>query len=219
MRKNIVIDLEMCAVQMRTRNYRRKHEIVQIGAVMLNDDYKEISRFSTYVRPDYGKIDHFISSLTGIANRDVKNAPGLKEALFCMLDWIGDGDVKFYAWSDTDYNQVKNELLAKEIEEERFETLTDPENWVNYQRVVDVRFEIGRCLKLSDALMITEVEPEGRLHDGLDDAVNTARLVAKLELHPDYKCMLEKLREEEEKQEPLTTSLGSLLKGIVLETA
>jgi hypothetical protein len=47
--------------------------------------------------------------------------------------------------------------------------------------------------------------------------MNTARIISKLERNPDYKCTLEKLREKEKQSEPLTTSLGSLLKGIVLE--
>ena len=213
----VVIDVEMCGVQMRTQNFNRKHEIVQIGAVMMNEAYEIIDSFTTFVRPDYGKIDYFISSLTGIANKDVKRAPGLAEALQNMMEWFGDRRIRFYAWSNTDYNQIRGEILDKKLDEETYAIFLNKENWVDYQHIVNVRFKIGRSLALSDALQMTELDVDGRLHDGLADAMNTARIISKLEQNPDYKCTLEKLREKESKSEPLTTSLGSLLKGIRLD--
>ena len=218
MSTNIVIDVEMCGVQIRTQNYNRRHEIVQIGAVMMNDEFEFVDRFSTFVKPDYGKIDYFISSLTGIADRDVRQAPKLSEALRSMMSWFCDGDVRFYAWSNTDYNQIRGEILSKNLDEDAFSLFLDKENWVDYQKTVSDRFDIGRSLALSDALDMAELEVDGRLHDGLADAVNTARIIRKLEKNPDYRGTLEKFRENEKKSEPLTTSLGSLLKGIVLNT-
>ena len=213
----VVIDVEMCGVQIRTQSFNRRHEIVQIGAVMMNEVYEIIDSFSTFVRPDYGKIDYFISSLTGIANKDVKHAPGLSEALHSMMEWFGERRIRFYAWSNTDYYQIRGEILDKKLDEEAFAIFLDKENWVDYQNIVNVRFKIGRSLALADALQMTELDVDGRLHDGLADAMNTARMISKLERNPDYKCTLDKIREKENKSEPLTTSLGSLLKGIVLE--
>lgn len=48
MSTNIVIDVEMCGVSIRTQNYNRRHEIVQIGAVMMNDEFEFVDRFSTF---------------------------------------------------------------------------------------------------------------------------------------------------------------------------
>lgn len=217
MRANVVIDLEMCGVQIRTRNYNRKHEIVQIGAVMMNEEFELVDQFSSFVRPDYGKIDYFISSLTGISDRDVKKAPSLSEALTSMMNWIGDREVRFYAWSESDYNQLRNEIIDKQLDQVSFEVILDRENWIDYQKVVGDRFDIGRSLKLADALNIIELDVEGRLHDGLADAINTAKMIAKLELNPDYKCAIDKLREKEAESEPLTMSLGSLLKGFTFD--
>lgn len=215
----IVIDLEMCGVQFRHTNYRGRHEIVQIGAVMMNESFEVLGKFSTFVRPDYGKIDYFISSLTGISDKDVRHAPNLTEALQSMLLWIGKRDICFYAWSNSDYSQLKREIVEKHLDEDAFAVILDPDNWVDYQKAVDLRFELHRDLSLADALVLTELEVEGQLHDGLADAWNTARIISKLEQNPDYEFALDRLRKEEQKSEPLTMSLGSLLQGIVLETA
>lgn len=215
----VVLDLEMCGVQFRYHNYRRRHEIVQIGAVMMNESFETLGKFSTFVRPEFGKIDHFISSLTGIKDKDVRHAPSLAEALRSMMLWLGERDFRFYAWSDTDFTQLRNEILDKNLGEEEFALFLDPANWVNYQKTISERFQIGRALSLSDALTVTDLEPEGRLHDGLVDAWNTARIITKLEQDPDFEFPLDKLRKEEIKSEPLMTSMAGLLQGIVLEPA
>lgn len=89
---NLIIDLEMCNVP---RDYRRKsykyaNETIQIGAVLLDENFKRISTLCQYVHPEYGVIDYFIESLTGIRNSQVKNAPRMQEALLHMIDWLGE---------------------------------------------------------------------------------------------------------------------------------
>ena len=58
--------------------------------------------------------------------------------------------------------------------------------------------------------MFAEIEPEGKQHDGLVDAKNTARLIAKMEKNPESRFLQDRL-EEEKTGEPLGTSLGNLL--------
>lgn len=60
------------------------------------------------------------------------------------------------------------------------------DRWVDYQDVFRQRFKLDRQFSLEEALERAEVEPEGNFHDGLDDAVNTGKLIQKLELDPDY---------------------------------
>ncbi len=222
MKAYVVIDVEMCKVQKcyRWRNYPYSNEIIQIGAVMMNENYEMIGEFSTYVSPAYGRIDYFIENLTGISSRDVRTAPCLEDALRSLLLWTGSREVVFYSWSDTDYYQVRGEILSKGMNEEEMAVFLDKDNWVDYQKKVDERFEIGRALSLRDALELSELDQEGRLHDGLVDAFNTARMIAKLERNPEYRFLLDRLRDrEEEPYQPLTTSLGSLLQGLKLEIA
>ena len=99
---NLIIDLEMCNVprDYRQRSYKYANETIQIGAVLLDENFKRISTLCQYVHPEYGVIDHFIESLTGIRNSQVKNAPRIQEALLHMIDWLGEREYKIYAWSD-----------------------------------------------------------------------------------------------------------------------
>ena len=215
----VVIDVEMCRVRTRTNRYPHKNEIIQIGAVMMNETYEIVSRFSTYVKPRYGKIDCFIATLTGISERTVKDAPDIEAALEEMLLWIGENNAYFYSWSDTDYYQIRNEIQYKCSKDCKWGKMLDQSRWIDYQKVFGERLESTRLYKLAEALDLSEIDTEGNLHDGLDDALNTARLISKLEMHKNYRTLLERLRENNAQQAPLTISLGNILQGLVLETA
>ena len=219
MKANVVIDIEMCIVQKeyRWKDYPYEHEIIQIGAVMMDEAFEITDEFSSYVCPKYGRIDHFIQDLTGIGNKEIREAPSLKEALEKMVSWLAGYEVTFYSWSRTDYIQLSREISAKGIDEEKMAVLLDKERWVDYQQTAGKRFDKPWRMSLEDALMFAEVELEGKQHDGLADARNTARLIAKMEKNPDSHFLQDTLRDEKEKNgEPIGTSLGNLLGRIKL---
>ena len=212
MKANVVIDIEMCVVQKeyQWKDYPYEHEIIQIGAVMMDEGYEITDEFSTYVCPQYGRIDHFIQELTGIGDKEIMEAPSLEEALDHMISWLSGYEVTFYSWSRTDYVQITREIQTKGMDEEKLAVLLDKEHWVDYQQTAGKRFGKPWRMSLEDALMFAEVEPEGKQHDGLVDAKNTARLIAKMEKNPESRFLQDRL-EEEKTGEPLGTSLGNLL--------
>lgn len=213
----LVIDLEMCRVprDYRSRNYKYVYEAIQIGVVLLNEDFKRIGTLCQYVHPEYGVIDHFIESLTGIRNSQVKNAPRIQEVLLHMIDWIGDREYKIYAWSESDRDQIVHEIKAKKITDEKILAFVEKENWIDYQAVFTKRYELTRQLSLEEALGRAEIEPEGRFHDGLDDAVNTSRLIEKLERNPEYQLTNYEMPEKE--SEHLSCTIGELFSKLNLQ--
>ena len=62
-----------------------------------------------------------------------------------------------------------------------------PKRWIDYQDAFVKRSGFSRAISLSEALMLCDMQPCGRLHDGLDDAINTAKLIEMLESDPDYR--------------------------------
>ena len=219
-RSYLVIDLEMCKVPKprRCKEYHYSHEIIQIGAVLLDEDYTEISTFSTFVKPEYGVMDWEISSLTGITDHDVKRSPYLAEAMQMFLGWLNGRDVTVFAWSDSDYAQFQHEIHAKRIFSMEITSFLRESRWCDYQKVFGDRYKINRSVGLAEALNLTSINPEGRLHDGLFDAINTGRLIAKLEKDPEFKLpeMFEQARKERETK-PLGFSLGDLFSELNLE--
>ena len=212
----LVIDLEMCGVpKMSRRNgYSLYKEIIQIGAVMLDEDYAEVDRLSILVRPQFGNIDKFIERLTGIKYRDVKNAPMIAEAVDSLIEWIGERECRAVQWSSSDLTQLSQELNAKNISSEAIEKFLDPERWEDYQQKFDDRFGYTSSTSLEQALILCNIDTEGRMHDGLADAANTAALIRFLEHNPDYK--IKNLLDEYSSDEPCTYSLGSIFSKLNL---
>lgn len=155
----------------------------------MDKEFKRIGALSQYIHPEHGVIDPFIQKLTGITNGQVRNAPKLQEALLHMIDWIGEREYKIYAWSESDRSQILHEIKAKKIKDARIDTFMDESNWVDYQEVFIKRYKLLRQIGLQEALGRAEIEPEGKFHDGLNDAVNTGKLIEKLELNPEYQLI------------------------------
>lgn len=81
--KHIVIDLEMNKIA-RSSEARKicKSEIIEIGAVMLDENLQEIGNFRTYVKPEYNdKIAAEIRNLTGITDAMVANGTGIQGSI------------------------------------------------------------------------------------------------------------------------------------------
>lgn len=205
----LVIDLEMCRVPKHYRGgYKYASEIIQIGAILLDEEFKKIATLRQYVHPEHGVLDNFIENMTGIHNYNIKNAPKLKEGLEHLIDWIGDREYRIYAWSDSDRNQILHEIKAKNIESAKIDVFMENARWVDYQSVFSNRFNLDRRFSLKEALERAEVAPEGNFHDGLDDAVNTGNLIKKLEMNPEYELVS---YETPESDEHLRFTIGDLL--------
>lgn len=215
----LVIDLEMCKVprDYRSKRYKHANETIQIGAVLLDEEFKRIGTLSQFVHPEQGVIDYFIENLTGIKNGQVKHAPRLQEALLHMLNWIGDREYKVYVWSGSDRAQILHEIKAKNIVDEKVASFMEESRWVDYQDIFMKRYEMSRKMSLEEALGRADIDPEGRFHDGLNDAVNTGLLIEKLELNPDYQLVSCEMPEKP--SEYLSSSLGELFAGMELKLA
>ena len=53
----VVIDLEMCKVPKMYRNkmYKYATEIIEIGTVLLNEDFRQIATLRQYVHPEFDR--------------------------------------------------------------------------------------------------------------------------------------------------------------------
>lgn len=179
--KHIVVDLEMNNVAQQSETRRIcTHETIEIGAVMLDDNMQEISSFRTYVKPEYNDcIVPKISRLTGITTEMVACAPSFSEAFQMFTGWcLGTGDeVTIYAWSASDYTQIKKEIKLKNYEASAEEEMLVAEAWQDFQKEFDVHLGFERQLSLKMALEMAGIDFSGREHDALDDARNTAELL------------------------------------------
>lgn len=188
MSKYVIVDLEMCKIKQNIGKpaYSIKNELIEIGAVILDESLEITDRFKTYVSPELGAIDSYIEELTGITKEDTKDAPNAKEALEMFANWIPDNAV-LVSWSESDETQIRKETEYKNIEIPRLFSFM--ENWIDCQKIFSEKMNSPKTYRLSEALSITGIEYDENLHDGLSDAYNTALLYAKMLREPKLKLV------------------------------
>lgn len=214
--KYAVVDLEMCRVFDKggKDKFRWPRETIQIGAVLLNEKFEIVDEFVTYVSPQYGFIDKFINNLTGISGKDVVKAPSMKEALESFYKWL-PADAKVVSWSNNDEIQIRREMEAKGIVIDGFDTVL--ENWIDCQKTFAEKMNNQRCYRLSEALVVADINYEDGAHDGLVDAYNTALLFAKMEKEEVFTLNTYYQRLLSGESEEMGCTIGSLFAGIDLQ--
>lgn len=177
---HIVIDLEMNPVSKAFKEVRRftTDEVIEIGAVKLDGDYKQVGEFQCYVRPEHGEITKHITKLTGITQETVADKPTFAEAFQNFTDWIGTWDMFLYSWSNSDINQLKDECSYKLP---KFDVKRLERQWRDLQKAFDDRIGLHSSLALKHAIGAMNRDFEGTQHTALADAANTAAILALLQ--------------------------------------
>lgn len=212
--KYVVVDFEMNPILRSYKNERAicKNEIIQIGAVLLDDNYKEQDSFQMYVKPVFSeKLKRSIVDLTGITDEKLLSAPRFEKAMKAFFEWClhCEDKVQVIQWSENDYLQVIDEIsLKKYIPTDQEKELLS--GWHDFQKEYgDV---IGRenQTSLSYAVMLAGEEFEGKRHDALYDARNTARILRTVRIPEERKRSLGKVIEVLKEEKTLGTTLGDM---------
>lgn len=216
--KYVIVDLEMCNVPSSERRewLNCNNEIIQIGAVLLDKEYKPCDTFMTYVQPEFGVLDSVITNLTGITNVDVFGAPRIAEALKKFIAWLPK-DARLVSWSQNDEIQVRKETDSKNIRISGLKKLLD--EWVDCQKTFGEIMCTSRNYGLVDALNVSSIEYDENIHDALVDAKNTALLFEKMEREKNTEFKLSPYISIGKGESFCYTPFADLLKDFYLEGA
>lgn len=175
----VFIDLEMHPIPQSYKDERIicTQEIIEIGAVMLNDRNEEISSFCEFVHPAFvTKIYTKFRKLTGITSENIADACPLEVVLPRFIAWCGE-DYEIYSWSDSDIWQIMNETRLKNLED--MDGLSYMLNhWKDFQEDFCNLLHLEKVMNLGRAVTLAGLDFSGREHDGLADARTTSKLYA-----------------------------------------
>ena len=173
---HIVIDLEMNKINKQYRDGRKlSNELIEIGAVKMNDKFEFIDQYQTYVMPIYGKMNSKIIQLTGITDDKLVGAPNFHDAMDDFAKWIGNVKTTFYSWSLSDIRQFQVESDFKEYEGKIVKRME--KSWVDFQLEYSKLLCIDKKIKLKQAVQAADYKFTGAEHTALADAVNTAEIL------------------------------------------
>lgn len=208
----IVVDFEMNPVDSKYREERKicRCEIIEIGAVIMDESFMVLGEFKTLVKPEYNDcIQKKYETLTGITTQMVYGAPTFAAAYEMFVNWAesyGD-DYEVYAWSDTDYHQLTSEMQLKHYEND--EMMRPLDSWFDFQKEFKEKLGLERIPSLEKALNYAGIDFTGHMHDALCDAKNTAELFAIVRNDKRCKVVLGAVMEAF-KPKKITSSLGDM---------
>lgn len=178
-KKIIVLDLEFCMIskEYKKQFHHLKNEIIEIGAIMLDESMNILDTYQKYVKPKYSEVSKRITKLTGITNEMLADKEDFETCIKDFIFWLGENlnETEICSWSMTDLEQIKYEIKEKNIAVENLDVFF--EGWRDVQK----EFSEGLCfdgiVSLEGAMHAVDENFTGKAHDALADAQNTAKLV------------------------------------------
>lgn len=175
----IILDLEW------NNTYARRkkgflNEIIEVGAVMLDDELNTIDQFSCLIKAQIGKkLRGNIKRLTSITNEDIKNGVVFTRAMSSFRDWIGSEENVILSWGDSDIRVlIENFKYLNGIDNVPFLS-----NYANAQSYVQSMLKVSKShqIGLSAAAELLEIDESAFSHHrALEDSKLTAECFKKV---------------------------------------
>lgn len=143
-------------------------EIIQIGAVKLNEEKQVLDTCNLLIKPKFYKKMHWsVAKLTRIKTADLEKGCSFSEAIRLFCEFVGE-DSALCTWGPDDMGVLLNNLRVHNLEEGWL-----PKHY-DLQMLYDMELaKINRQVSLEEAMEFLEEEPLTS-HDALNDALNTA---------------------------------------------
>lgn len=174
-----VIDFEATCEDGNTPNY--VHEIIEFPIVLLNTRTLEIEdTFQRYVKPEVKpQLSQFCINLTGITQDIIDQADTFPVVFQSVVDWMRQKELgtkyKYAILTDGSWDMSK--FLNMQCRVSRFKYPRFAKKWINIRKCYGNFYKIPRNqTKLTMMLEKLGMNYIGRLHSGLDDSKNIARI-------------------------------------------
>ena len=152
-------------------------EIIEIGAVKLNEDMSPGEEFTIDVKPVYFRRMHYkVKKITGFDKERLAHGVAFADALEQFRAWCGD-DVTFITWGCDDQGILEQNIIIHDLDWDWIA------GWVNLQLIYNLQTGGDKNQKsLASAMEHFEIEQTRVAHDALGDAYNTALVCTKLDM-------------------------------------
>lgn len=153
-------------------------EIVEIGAVKLNEEREMISEFSQLVKPQiYQEMHSITRKIIHIQMEELQKGKYFEEVMADFLDWCGE-DTVFCTWGTLDLLE-----LQRNMEYYNMKPLSDkPIKYYDIQKLFSLAYEDGKSRRtLEYAIDLLCIKKDIPFHRAFSDAYYTAKVFDKIE--------------------------------------
>lgn len=153
-------------------------EIIDIGAVLLNQNRKMVSEFNQLVRPTvYQQMHYMTSKIIHLHMEDLKKGRFFSEVMEEFLTWCGE-DYVFCTWGPLDIYELERNMNFYGMVPLSTSTI----RFLDVQKLFSIAHEDGKSRRsLEYAIDFLNMEKDIPFHRAFSDAYYTAKILAQIE--------------------------------------
>ncbi len=176
----IVLDLEwnQSNTGMEEAVERLPFEVIEIGAIKLNEGSVMVGEFSELIKPEvYHEMHQITSRLIHLQMQELERGKPFKEVAGRFFEWCGEEPCRFCTWGGTDLTELQRNMRYYNME-----PLSDgPIAFYDVQKLFSLAFEDGKSRKaLEYAIDFLEIEKDIPFHRAFSDAYYTAEILKRI---------------------------------------
>ncbi len=156
-------------------------EIIQIGAVKLNEDFEILEQFDAFVKPQiYPRLHPYVEKITGIKSSQLADQPSFREVYADFIRFIGTKDAILCTWGGDDIKALFRNILYHKLDPDKI-----TQKYLNVQTFASthLKHEKGKAIGLKNAIVELDIEVDIPFHNALCDAIYTAKVFSVV--HPE----------------------------------
>lgn len=149
-------------------------EIIEIGAVKLNNEFQIMDRFQSIVRPVIYPQMHYISQeITGFTTSELKSGDKFPKVFERFIKWCGKETFRFCTWGPLDLTE-----LQRNMKYYRIPLFSPPVFFYDIQEIFSLFISDGTSRRsLEYAVEYFNLKKEIKFHRALSDAYYTALIM------------------------------------------
>lgn len=159
-------------------NEKCPFEIIQIGAVKLNENFETIQTFNKLIKPHiYTILNPFVENLTGITINDLNSSKPFKDIYEEFIDFIQGDKCIMCVWGLADIKE-----LFRNIKYHNLDITIIPKEYINLQQYASkyLKCPKGIHIGLNKAVDLLNIPLDSKFHNAFADAFYTAEIFKKI---------------------------------------
>lgn len=177
----IVLDLEwnQCPEGKEKENKRLPFEIIEIGAMKLNEEYQVISNYHSLIKPAiYQEIHPKTKEIIHLEMEDLEKEREFKIVAEEFLEWCGE-DYQFATWGSMDLTEFQRNMYYFGVEK----ALQKPLFYFDIQKLFSIQFLDGKSrISLESAVEFLQLEKGEEFHRADADTYYTVEIIKTMDM-------------------------------------
>lgn len=174
----IILDLEWNQGAAEKTEEKLPFEIIEIGAIKLNDRREKTDEFNELIKPQvYHEMNYITRKIIHLQMEQLEEGKTFPDVMRAFQNWWGD-DYIFCTWGSMDLVE-----LQRNIRYYQMEPISDrPFRFLDIQKLFSIAFEDRKSRRsLEYAIDFLNIEKDIPFHRALSDAYYTAKILALLD--------------------------------------